>query len=208
MGGGSGQRFGRPKQYERIGDERIIDRSQRIAAQASEGVVVVGPAADAEREAAIAGGATRSDSVRAGLAQVPDDCDVICIHDAARPLASVDLFRAVIAAVDTGADGAVPGVPVYDTIKIVDESGTVVDTPERSRLVAVQTPQAFRATVLRTAHAGSAEGTDDASLVEAAGGRVVVVAGESTNRKVTHPEDLAWARSVIMAGGPDVSAEE
>ena len=208
MGGGSGQRFGRPKQYELIGDERIIDRSQRIAAQASEGVVVVVPAADAEREAAIAGGATRSDSVRAGLAQVPDDCDVICIHDAARPLASVDLFRAVIAAVDTGADGAVPGVPVYDTIKIVDESGTVVDTPERSRLVAVQTPQAFRATVLRTAHAGSAEGTDDASLVEAAGGRVVVVAGESTNRKVTHPEDLAWARSVIMAGGPDVSAEE
>ena len=208
MGGGSGQRFGRPKQYEMIGDERIIDRSQRIAAQASEGVVVVVPAADAEREAAIAGGATRSDSVRAGLAQVPDDCDVICIHDAARPLASVDLFRAVIAAVDTGADGAVPGVPVYDTIKIVDESGTVVDTPERSRLVAVQTPQAFRATVLRTAHAGSAEGTDDASLVEAAGGRVVVVAGESTNRKVTHPEDLAWARSVIMAGGPDVSAEE
>ena len=208
MGGGSGQRFGRPKQYEMIGDERIIDRSQRIAAQASEGVVVVVPAADAEREAAIAGGATRSDSVRAGLAQVPDDCDVICIHDAARPLASVDLFRAVIAAVDTGADGAVPGVPVYDTIKIVDESGTVVDTPERSRLVAVQTPQAFRATVLRTAHAGSAEGTDDASLVEAAGGRVVVVVGESTNRKVTHPEDLAWVRSVIMAGGPDVSAEE
>ncbi len=208
MGGGSGQRFGRPKQYEMIGDERIIDRSQRIAAQASDGVVVVVPAADAEREAAIAGGATRSDSVRAGLAQVPDDCDVICIHDAARPLASVDLFRAVVAAVDTGADGAVPGVPVYDTIKIVDESGTVVDTPERSKLIAVQTPQAFRATVLRAAHAGSAEGTDDASLVEAAGGRVVVVAGESTNRKVTHPEDLAWARSVIMAGGPDVSTEE
>ena len=208
MGGGSGQRFGRPKQYELIGDERIIDRSRRIAAQASDGVVVVVPAADAEREAAIAGGATRSDSVRAGLAQVPADCDVICIHDAARPLASVDLFGAVVAAVETGADGAVPGVPVSDTIKIVDESGTVVDTPERSRLIAVQTPQAFRAAALRAAHAGSAEGTDDASLVEAAGGRVVVVAGESTNRKVTHPEDLAWVRSVIMAGGPDVSAEE
>lgn len=208
MGGGSGQRFGRPKQYELIGDERIIDRSRRVAEQVSDGVVVVVPAADAEREVAIAGGATRSASVRAGLSQVPDDCDVICIHDAARPFASVGLFRAVVAAIETSVDGAVPGVPVSDTIKIVDESGTVVDTPERSRLVAVQTPQAFRATVLRAAHAGSAEGTDDASLVEAAGGRVVVVAGESTNRKVTHPEDLVWARSVIMAGGPDVSAEE
>ena len=88
MGGGSGQRFGRPKQYELVGDERIIDRSRRIAATVSDGVVVVVPAADAEQEAAVAGGITRSESVRAGLAEVPDDCDVICIHDAARPLAS------------------------------------------------------------------------------------------------------------------------
>ena len=208
MGGGSGQRFGRPKQYELIGDERIIDRSRRIAAAASDGVVVVVPAADAEREVAVAGGDTRSESVRAGLAEVPDDCDVICIHDAARPLASVELFRAVIGAIGPDVDGAVPGVPVADTIKIVDESGAVVDTPERSSLMAVQTPQAFRAAALRAAHRGAAEGTDDASLVEAAGGRVVVVAGEPTNRKVTHPDDLAWVRSAIMAGGPVRALEE
>lgn len=207
VGGGSGQRFGRPKQYEPIGDERIIDRSRRIAAEVSDGVVVVVPAADAEREAAVAGGATRSASVRAGLAHVPDDCSVICIHDAARPLASAELFRAVVDAVRAGADGAVPGVAVSDTIKIVDPSGSVIDTPDRSTLVAVQTPQAFRASALRAAHAGAAEGTDDASLVEACGGRVVVVAGEASNRKVTHPDDLAWVRSAIM-DGVDRSAEE
>ena len=199
VGGGSGSRFGRLKQYELIGDERIIDRSRRTAAQVSDGVVVVVPFEDAEREGATAGGATRSDSVRAGLADVPEGCDVICVHDAARPLASVDLFRAVIDAIVPGVDGAVPGLPVSDTIKVVDRSGAVVATPERSALRAVQTPQAFRATVLRDAHAGGADSTDDASLVELAGGRVVVVAGEPTNRKVTHPDDLAWVRSAVMS---------
>lgn len=208
VGGGSGQRFGRPKQYEMIGDERIIDRSRRAAECASDGVVVVVPAADADRERAVAGGATRSASVRAGLAEVPDDCDIVCIHDAARPLASAELFRAVIAAVadDAGdrADGAVPGVPVADTIKVVDEHRHVIATPDRASLVAVQTPQAFRADVLRRAHASSAEATDDASLVEQAGGRVVVVPGEPGNRKITHPDDLDWARSADSAPGRSV----
>jgi len=208
VGGGSGSRFGRLKQYELIGDERIIDRSRRTAAEVSDGVVVVVPADDAEREVATAGGATRSESVRAGLADVPDECDVICIHDAARPLASVDLFRAVIDAIVPGVDGAVPGVPVSDTIKIVDGSGAVVTTPDRSTVRAVQTPQAFRATVLRAAHAGATEGTDDATLVEVAGGRVVVVAGEPTNRKVTHPDDLEWVRSAIMTVDPDRSTPD
>jgi len=191
-----------------IGDERIIDRSRRISAEVSDGVVVVVPPDDAQSEGAVAGGSTRSESVRAGLAEVPAECDVICIHDAARPLASADLFRAVIDALRPGVDGAVPGVPVTDTIKIVDAAGGVVNTPDRSTLTAVQTPQAFRAAALRAAHADATDGTDDASLVEAAGGRVVVVAGESTNRKVTHPDDLAWVRSAIMAGGPDRGHEE
>jgi len=199
VGGGSGQRFGRPKQYELLGDERIIDRSRRVADTVSDGVVVVVPAEDAERERGVAGGATRSASVRAGLDGVPDTCDVVCIHDAARPLASPDLFRTVIAAIVDGVDGAVPGVPLPDTIKIVDDSGVVQETPERTSLVAVQTPQAFRAAALRAAHATGADGTDDASLVEANGGTVVVVTGEPDNRKITHPDDLAWARSVIMA---------
>jgi 2-C-methyl-D-erythritol 4-phosphate cytidylyltransferase len=105
----------------------------------------------------------------------------------------------VIEALGDGVDGAVPGVPVSDTIKVVDVAGVVVETPGRSSLVAVQTPQAFRASSLRRAHGDGAEGTDDASLVEAIGGRVVVVPGDPLNRKITHPEDLEWARAAIVA---------
>ena len=93
-----------------------------------------------------------------------------------------------------GADAAVPAVPVHDTIKVVDEAGRVVDTPDRARLVAVQTPQAFRADVLRRAHATGADGTDDAALVEQLGGVVATVPGEVWNLKITTPEDLDWVR--------------
>lgn len=199
VGGGSGSRFGRPKQYEPLGDERVIDRSRRVAAAVSDGVVLVVPPADAEREGGVAGGSTRSESVRAGLAEVPDDADVVCVHDAARPFASPELYERVVAAVVAGADGAVPGVPVADTIKVVDAARTVVDTPERSSLVAVQTPQAFRRAALLAAHRSGAEGTDDASLVETAGGRVVVVDGEPDNRKITVPADLEWARNRLRS---------
>src|SRR5207253_1205874 len=99
------------------------------------------------------GGATRSESVRNGLAAVPDDVEVIVVHDAARPLASAALFDAVIDAVRGGADGAVPGISVVDTVKRVKD-GRVVETLDRTTLVAVQTPQAFRAAALRAAHAG------------------------------------------------------
>lgn len=205
VGGGSGQRFGAPKQYEQLGPERVIDRSRRVAAAVSAGVVVVVPAADAEGEHGVAGGDTRSASVRAGLAAVPADADIICVHDAARPLASEALFRRVVDAVAAGADGAVPGVPVADTIKVVghpDADGTaeVTATLDRATLRAVQTPQAFRAERLRAAHAAGGEGTDDAALVEALGGRVVVVPGEPGNRKITDPDDLAWARDRVASG--------
>ena len=99
-----------------------------------------------------------------------------------------------------GADAAVPVVPVTDTIKVVDASGVVVDTPARDRLVAVQTPQAFRADVLRRAHADGADGTDDAALVERLGGVVVTVPGEAWNRKITEPEDLEWAAQWLAGG--------
>jgi 2-C-methyl-D-erythritol 4-phosphate cytidylyltransferase len=197
VGGGSGARFGRPKQYELLGAERVIDRSRRIAAAACDGVVVVVPPADADREGGIAGGATRSESVRAGLAAVPDDADIVCVHDAARPLATPELYARVIDAVSAGADGAVPGVPVVDTIKVVGGDGTVVATPDRATLVAVQTPQAFRADRLRAVHAVGGTATDDAALIEAGGGRVVVVAGEPDNRKITDPADLDWARDRV-----------
>lgn len=200
VGGGTGERFGRPKQYEDLGGgERVIDRSRRVAESVSEGVVVVVPPSDVEREGGVPGGPTRSASVRAGLAAVPGDAEVICVHDAARPLATEALYGAVVEAVLAGADGAVPGVPVADTIKIVDAARQIVTTPDRSALVAAQTPQAFRADRLRAAHAAQAEGTDDAALVEAIGGRVVVVPGDPANIKITRPEDLELARR--RAGG-------
>ncbi len=194
VGAGGGVRFGARKQYERLGDRRVLDLAVDVARAASAGVVVVVPPEDAVREGAVAGGTTRSESVRAGLAAVPADATIICVHDAARPLASPTLFQAVIEAVRAGADGAVPAVPVADTIKFIDAGGAVIDTPDRSRLVAVQTPQAFRAEVLRRAHTDAVDGTDDAALVERLGGAVVTVPGESWNRKITDPEDLAWAQ--------------
>lgn len=202
VGAGSGARFGGMKQYETLGDTRVIDRSVSTARVVSDGVVVVVPAGDVEREGGIAGGASRSESVRNGLAQVPADADIVCVHDAARPFASADLFEQVIAAVRNGADAAIPAVPVTDTIKIVaaDGSGTVESTPDRSTLVAVQTPQAFAAVALRRAHElddGTSTATDDAMLVERAGGVVVVVDGEGSNRKITTQDDLEWARREV-----------
>ena len=213
VAGGSGHRFGRPKQYELLGAERILDRSVRVAAEVSSGVVVVVPRDDvaveqrwfADRGVAsvVAGGASRTTSVRAGLAVVPADASVVCVHDAARPFASPALYGAVVAAVGAGADGAIPGVAVTDTIKVVDIGGRVVATPARDSLRAVQTPQAFRADVLRRAHAAGGDGTDDASLVEALGGRVVVVPGDADNRKITHPADLDWAREIAAHEASD-----
>jgi 2-C-methyl-D-erythritol 4-phosphate cytidylyltransferase len=140
----------------------------------------------------IAGGATRASSVRRGLAAVPENAEVVVVHDAARPLASRELFRAVVDAVVAGADGAIPGVAVVDTIKRV--RGTrVVETLDRTELVAVQTPQAFRAEILRRAHDGEPEATDDAGLLEALGSRIVVVPGEYHNLKLTSPDDLVIA---------------
>jgi len=192
---GSGNRFGGQKQFMVLGDKRVIDWSRDVAHAVGDGVVLVVPAEVATSEGGVAGGATRSESVRRGLAAVPSEATIICVHDAARPFASEHLYKEVISAVVGGADGAIPGLPVTDTIKRVDQIGVVLDTPDRSSLVAVQTPQAFRASVLRRAHESGNEGTDDASLVERVGGKVVVVNGEAINRKLTTPEDLEWARA-------------
>ncbi len=207
VAGGTGLRFGTAKQYELLGDRRVIDRSRATATIVSAGIVVVVPAADVEREGGVAGGTTRSESVRAGLAEVPSEATIICVHDAARPLATVDLYERVVAAVAAGADAAIPAVEVTDTIKVIErtaagslDGAAVVSTPDRSALVAVQTPQAFRASALRAAHGQAGSATDDAALVEAFGGRVVVVAGERTNRKITEPDDLDWARRLVADG--------
>jgi len=193
---GTGSRFGSPKQFSLINERRIVDWAVETARNSSDGVVVVLPAEHAAKEGGVAGGATRSASVRNGLAAVPEDATIICVHDAARPFASQFLFDEVIDAVCAGADGAVPALPVVDTIKVIDEKRNVVSTPNRRELVAVQTPQAFRARALRIAHAKNPEGTDDATLLESHGFKVVVVDGDALNRKITTPDDLNWARAI------------
>jgi 2-C-methyl-D-erythritol 4-phosphate cytidylyltransferase len=210
VAGGSGRRFGRLKQFSLLGGRPVLQWAVAACRPCSAGVVLVVPAdADAPDDAGappygadvlVRGGATRADSVRCGLAAVPDEAEVIVVHDAARPLAAPALFAAVIAAVtDAGADGAVPGVPPSDTIKTVDESGRVTSTLDRAALVAVQTPQAFAARVLRRAHAVSlpAGATDDAMLVEAMGATVLVVPGDPGNLKITDPDDLAAAERLL-----------
>lgn len=192
---GAGSRFGGPKQFEALGDRRVMDWSVAVARESSDGVVVVLPPDVAEEEGGVAGGASRSESVRRGLAAVARNATIICVHDAARPFANEDDFRRVIEAVVGGADGAVPAIPVADTIKVVDDTGQVMRTPPRGSLRAVQTPQAFRAEMLRRAHAARGESTDDAALVEAQGGRVMVVDGDILNRKITTRDDLEWARA-------------
>jgi 2-C-methyl-D-erythritol 4-phosphate cytidylyltransferase len=169
---GSGARFGGAKQFREVGAARLVDRSVQCATRSCDGVVVVLPQGvtwdGPPVTAAVAGGTTRAESVRSGLAAVPERVDIVLVHDAARPLASDSLFAAVIAAVRDGADGAVPGLAISDTIKRV-EGDRVLETISRDGLVTVQTPQAFRAGCLRAAHAEGADGTDDAALVEAVG---------------------------------------
>jgi 2-C-methyl-D-erythritol 4-phosphate cytidylyltransferase len=148
----------------------------------------------------VVGGATRAASVRAGLEECAD-ADVIVVHDAARPMATPSLFCAVVDAVLAGADGAIPGLPILDTVKRVRRDGAdavVAATEERDELVTVQTPQAFARDLLTRAHAAGEDATDDAALVEALGGRVVVVPGELDNVKITVPGDLARAASIEL----------
>ncbi len=194
VAGGRGERFGAPKQFLSVGSDRLVDLAVAAASAVCDLVVVVLPAdctwEGAAVSAVVGGGATRSASVRAGLDAVPDDVEIVAVHDAARPLATPELFELVIDTVRAGADAAVPAIPIADTIKRV-VGDRAVETLDRDGLVAVQTPQAFRAAALRAAHAGSLDATDDAALVEAAGGSVVVVPGDPRNIKVTNVADLA-----------------
>ncbi len=192
---GSGSRFGgsTPKQFVEVAGRRVVDWSVAAAAAVSAGIVVVVPQGSSTNVAihdvssrlmCVNGGESRSASVRCGLAAVPASAEIVLVHDAARPVASVDLFARVVEAVRAGADGVVPIVEVVDTMQDLD--GSVVD---RSRLRAVQTPQGFSAAALRRAHASEDDATDDAALVRACGGTVVGIAGERWNIKVTEPDD-------------------
>ncbi|CAN5130926.1 2-C-methyl-D-erythritol 4-phosphate cytidylyltransferase [soil metagenome] len=194
MAAGSGRRFGERKQFEGLGGVRVLDWSLRTARDLTDGVVVVVPgdvAGDDEplADVVVAGGATRSASVRAGLAAVPSDATAVLVHDAARPVPVPAVWRRVRATLDRGADAAIPVVEIADTLRRVVDGATV----DRAGLVAVQTPQGFRVDVLRRAHDGCPEATDDASLVEAAGAAVVMVHGDRANIKTTDAADRTIA---------------
>jgi 2-C-methyl-D-erythritol 4-phosphate cytidylyltransferase len=199
---GSSSRFGRLKQFEPLAGRQVLDWSIEASRSVAAGVVLVVPdpaqVPSDRADAVVCGGSTRAASVRAGLAAVPEDAEVVVVHDAARPLAGVELFHAVLAALTPGVDAVVPGLPVAETVKHV-AGDRVLSTLDRSQLVAVQTPQAFRPGKLRAAHRTGGEATDDAALVEAAGGTVVVVPGDRRNLKLTEPSDLVVAEALLRA---------
>lgn len=202
---GDGRRFGAAKQFVELAGRRVVDWSLDVAREACAGVVLVVPdgvpeaaALEGSADRVVTGGATRSDSVRRGLGAVPAQARLILVHDAARPLSSAALWLEVIKALEAGADAAIPAVALSDTVKQVADAGRLV-TLDRSKLVAVQTPQGFRAEVLRAVHATQLQATDDAALVEAAGGRVTLVEGSPDNLKITSPSDLVAARALLEA---------
>ena len=147
----------------------------------------------------VIGGETRQASVAAGLAIVPDKTEIILVHDAARPFASLGLVQNVVQAVEQGHPAVIPALPVTDTIKRIDHQA-VVETVPRELLVAVQTPQGFRRELLERAHreAPHSLATDDAGLVEALGEPVVVIPGEPAAMKITTPADLAYAEIALV----------
>jgi 2-C-methyl-D-erythritol 4-phosphate cytidylyltransferase len=212
VAGGTGERLGtdRPKAFAAFGGRVLLAESlERLdACDWIDAIVVCVPAGweepaivlaeelvAAKVSAVVAGGATRAESVRIGLGEVPGDALVVLVHDAARPLVSDAVVERVLAPLSEGYDGAVPGLAVPDTLKRV-ERGMIVETVDRSRLVAAQTPQAFRSDVLRAACAEDLEGaTDCASLVERRGGRIRVVDGDPRLLKITSADDLALVTS-------------
>ncbi len=191
---GSGTRFGGEKQFALVGSETVAERSVRLCRTVAEYVVCVVPdgyeGSGEGADRTVTGGPTRTESVRKGL-ELLDEFEIVVIHDAARPMATPELFQRVVSAVAAGAPAVIPGVKVTDTIKRVDTSThKVLETLDRDSLVAVQTPQAFLRETLIRAHESRLDATDDAGLVEAIGEPVLVVDGETSNIKITHPSDL------------------
>lgn len=222
---GSGERFGggEAKAFLLLAGEPLLVHAVRAlvdSAAIDVVVVVVGAAATARATEVLdgaglavarvtAGGASREESVRHGLEACPPATAVVAVHDAARPLASPGLVARTVGALGDGWVAVAPGLPVVDTLKLVDDE-RVVRTVDRRHLWTVQTPQVFSAGTLRQVHgrlpeagaapAGRAAVTDDLALVERAGGRVRLIAGERRNLKITYPEDLALAEA-LLAGG-------
>jgi 2-C-methyl-D-erythritol 4-phosphate cytidylyltransferase len=205
--GGSGDRLGadRPKAFVRLGQLPLLAESLRRLEESDwvDAIVVAAPPEWEEPaillaeelgagkvSAVVTGGATRAESVRIALGEVPADAVVALVHDAARPLVTDEVVGRVLGPLSEGWDGVVPGLPIADTVKRV-RGDEVVETLARGELVAAQTPQAFAADVLRTAvREGDTSAGDCASMVEARGGRVKIVPGDPKLLKVTTREDL------------------
>jgi 2-C-methyl-D-erythritol 4-phosphate cytidylyltransferase len=203
---GRGERLGldRPKAFAKLNDRPLLAESlERLEASDWIDAIVVAAPPDWEEPvillaeelgcgkvvAAVPGGDTRSASVRAALAEVPDDAAVVLVHDAARPVLAEDVIERLLTTLNEGWDGVVPGLPIADTVKRVD-GDQVVETVDRESLVISQTPQAFVWPALREAAAGDEDATDCAAMVEARGGRIKVVAGDPRLVKITDAADL------------------
>jgi len=203
---GSGERLGadQPKAFVRLGELPLLAESlsrldesvwvDQIVVAAPPGweepaILLAEEIGCSKCAASVTGGATRAESVRIALAEVPEDATVVLVHDAARPLVSDFVIQRVLEALSEGWDGAVPALPIADTVKRIERE-RVVETLDRSALVTVQTPQAFLADVLRRAVESGEDGPDCSTLVESAGGRVRWVQGDTRLLKVTTPADL------------------
>jgi 2-C-methyl-D-erythritol 4-phosphate cytidylyltransferase len=209
--GGRGDRLGadRPKAFVALGGRVLLAESLERLEESSwvDAIVVAAPPGWEEPAillaeelgagkvvSVVSGGESRSLSVAAALAEVPDDASVVLVHDAARPLVTDPVVERLLAVLADGWDGAVPALALADTVKRI-EGERVIETMAREALVAVQTPQAFAAAVLRAAYAAGGDATDCAGLVEANGGRVKVVEGDPKLLKITTPEDLKLVES-------------
>lgn len=178
-------------------DASEVDTSDAAAVDAD---AVSVEAVNADAVDVVAGGVDRSASVKAGLSALHHDDAVVLVHDVARCLAPSDLFARVIAAVRAGDPAVIPGLPMTDTVKVVDSHGGVLETPDRESLRVIQTPQGFLREVLERAHASSRSATDDAGLVERSNGHVRVVPGDYRALKITSPLDLTVATALLQDG--------
>ena len=212
LAAGSGVRLGAgvPKALRPLAGEPLLVHAVRRVAEAASvrSIVVAAPPDGVETVrrllapvapvAVVAGGVERQHSVAAALAAVPDDVEIVLVHDAARALAPPDMVESVAAAVRGGRPAVIPVLPVVDTVKEVGPDGVVLGTVDRSALRIVQTPQGFRRAVLAAAHAGAADPlTDDAGLVEKAGVPVSCVPGSELALKITLPADLVIAEALL-----------
>jgi 2-C-methyl-D-erythritol 4-phosphate cytidylyltransferase len=195
--GGSGERLGanRPKAFVVCAGRPMVEWSVEALSAVCSRVVVAVPLGHEQPPDRVAGGASRSASVRNALAAAPE-ATVVVIHDAARPLVTTDLVTRCLDAL-SGVDGVIAAAPVSDTVHVASPGLLISHSPDRSTLWAAQTPQVFRTEALRRAYDSNEEGTDEASLVAAAGGTVRLVKGSSDNIKVTTPTDLRLAEAIL-----------